>query len=110
MQALLKRFSQEVDLSNAQEVKYFLVFDINGKEERLPVQQETVTTLTALLYGIPPDTGAEPVPDFPEEQTQEKVGSFAPSIPEGAESYEAPEEEEFDEEEEPLNEDEVPGL
>lgn len=51
MNLILKRFSQDVDLSNPEEVQYYLVFDSgNGGEVRLPVQKETTEALVKMLY------------------------------------------------------------
>lgn len=51
MNLILKRFSQEVDLENPEEVRYLLVFDHGGQEIRLPVQKETTEALAQALYG-----------------------------------------------------------
>ncbi len=54
MNLLLTRFSQDVDLSNTNEVKYFLVFETpEGHEVRLPVQKETTEALVKILYAKP---------------------------------------------------------
>ena len=51
MNLVLKRFSQDVDLSNPEKVNYFLVLETpQGAEVRLPVQKETTETLVKLLY------------------------------------------------------------
>ena len=51
MQLVLKRFSQDVDLSDPGNVLYYLVFDTGGLEVRLPVPKETSEALIQLVYG-----------------------------------------------------------
>lgn len=51
MQLVLKRFSQDVDLSDPGNVLYYLVFDHGGSEVRLPVPKETSEALIQLVYG-----------------------------------------------------------
>lgn len=65
MNLLLTRFSQDVDLSNPNEVRYFLVFETTeGHEVRLPVQKETTEALVKLVYGQKKEAAVE--------ETQEK--------------------------------------
>ena len=71
MNLILKRFSQDVDLSNPDEVRYFLVFEAPTGEIRLPVQQETTQELIKLLYAAAP---AEPEPEEVEETDATEFG------------------------------------
>lgn len=48
---VLKRFAQEADMDNPKKIEYFLVFDRNGIELRLPVLKDTVDTLIEAVYG-----------------------------------------------------------
>jgi hypothetical protein len=107
MHATLKGFSQEVDLVDTSTVKYFLVFDINGREERLPVPHETVEVLTRVLYG---GSQTVKVSEVAVDDEPDLTTLAAPhvDIPDGAESYQAPEDEESYEE--PMDEEEVPSL
>lgn len=85
MNLLLTRFSQDVDLSNTNEVKYFLVFETtDGHEVRLPVQKETTEALVKILYAKPaqkPTTLTEDVgheddsSEFEEEEIEKEAES-----------------------------------
>jgi hypothetical protein len=80
---VLKRFSQEADLSNPEAFQFFLVFDKNGKELRLPVPQETINALIQEIYVAPvqreqvdaKDAAPEP---YPEEATEFDGEDFPP--------------------------------
>lgn len=89
MNLVLKGFSQEVDVARPDRVNYFMVFkrDSDGKEIKLPVQQETTTHLIAALYEVHPS-----------------------EVQEQRENTEAEDSEPLDEEiPEPLEEDELEG-
>lgn len=55
MKLVLKRFSQEADLVDPSNVKYFLVFEVEGqgREIRLPVLSTTAEALVAEIYAKP---------------------------------------------------------
>ena len=76
MTLVLKSFGQEVDLSNHELVRYYLVFGTTGDDIRIPVPEETVATLTRIIYGA--DEG--PVEKVAELEEKNEGGG----IPEGA--------------------------
>jgi rubrerythrin len=50
MQVTLKRFGQEVDLSDPKVVVHTLVLEVDGREESIPVPEETIKALVAKVY------------------------------------------------------------
>lgn len=114
---LLKRISQEVDLSRPGLVQYFLVFGTpSGKEVRLPVLKETSDTLVAFLYGSSnaPEQSKEANVIHNEEYEIREEESYDPPAESYLVGFEGDEQE--DEEESqvednlPESEDEVPEL
>lgn len=54
MRLMLKGFSQDVNLADKDDVRYFLTFeDEAGREHRLPVPKETSEALISLVYSEP---------------------------------------------------------
>jgi hypothetical protein len=76
----LKGFSQEVDISNPDEVTYFLTFSYRSKDIKLPVQQETAQALIDAIYGdpSPPEMEIPEQPQYvePEEAYPEEADTF----------------------------------
>lgn len=60
MNLVVKGFSNDVDLEDLSRSTFFLVLDNDGKVERLPVPQETISHLMALAYGKKPEVPARP--------------------------------------------------
>ena len=110
MTAILKAFSQEVNLGKVDQVHYFLVFDISGRECRVPVLKETVEALTDALYFVPgPATKPAPVQeesDIPE-GAEEFGGDEELDIPDSTD-LEPPNQE--PEDDEPMSEEDLPSL
>lgn len=52
MKLLLKSFSQDVDLASPEDIHYFLIFDAEGQEVKLPVQKDTTEALINLIYSV----------------------------------------------------------
>ena len=113
----LKSFSQDVDLADPTQVQYFLVFDGEGKNLRLPVPKETTEELAKFLYaeGAKEEKEEYESPAFTYETKLKTAESQEET--DGAEEFGGDFQEEEDEEQEeeytddlPNNEEEVPSL
>lgn len=86
MNLVLKRFSQDVDLSNPEKVEYYLVFATDsGGEIRLPVQKETTEVLVNLLYT--PKDSVDGITDDTDEMLEEDDRILEEQSPPDEESY-----------------------
>jgi hypothetical protein len=85
MKLILKSFSQDVDLENPEDIRYFLVFDAGGKEVKLPVQKDTTEALINLIYSNGESDG-----DVDSEDDGSDVGEVAFQAPNGGKVGSAP--------------------
>lgn len=119
MNLLLKRFSQDVDLSNPNQVNYFLVLETpQGAEVRLPVQKETTEALVRLVYASTPAAPTKR-PVLKEKVSEEELNDLIDEVEKEMKEEVEEDLDEFDETEyivqkkealEPENEDAVPSL
>lgn len=124
MNLVLKGFSEDVNLEDPRKPHFYLVFDDNGKEYRLPTEQRTVEALMDYTLGKKKESAAparernveEEVVQHAEQEMSETVDDEfgdATQFSMGSVDQDEEELEKEPEEEEngtPESEDEVPGL
>lgn len=98
MSLVLKRFGQDVDISNPQHPVelHFLVFvdSTTGEEKRVPVGKETVAALIPLVFQKPAATPSHSVEEVDEEPPQLPMDDEEPDTLEETETDEGSEDEE----------------